>query len=415
MRYNAVMAKIGNPDKKFLKVENETRFFVWFMTFVLVGVSIFTISQNPKLQKPGWLVLFTGLMILHIALHWALGSILLYRRGAFGYVVVQSLLAFSITYLANNQMLIWALYMALIGEGIGFLGLNRWGLLHTAYFLILSLSNYFIITGGENLFLWAAGILPAALFVGIYVTLYLRQFEARAQAQDLSKSLEEANRQLSAYAAQVEDLTLLAERQRMARELHDTLSQGLAGLILQLEAADAHLANARLERARLIVQQTMERARLTLADARKAIGDLRQEAVEPEALAPALRQEVERFAQDTGISCELQFEPSQDIPAGLHDTILRTVSEGLSNIARHARAQKTAVMISVKGQMLQVEIRDDGIGFDPRSAFSQSGHYGLVGLRERAQLVGGTLEVGSRVRGGTILSLRLPLHGGNDA
>lgn len=415
MRYNEGMAQVRNPKQPILKVENETRFFVWFMTFVLVGVSILAVRQNPMLQKPGWLVLFAGLMILHIVLHWMLGWILRYRRGALGYVIVQSLLAFGIIYLSNNAMLIWALYMALIGEGIGFLGLTRWGLLHTGYYLLLSMGNYWIITGGVDLFLWGVALLPAVVFVGIYVTLYLRQFEARAQAQDLLKSLEDANRQLSEYAAQVEDLTLLAERQRMARELHDTLSQGLAGLILQLEAADAHLANARPERARLIVQQTMERARQVLADARKAISDLRQGAVEPEAFSLALRQEVERFTRDTGIICDCQFEPSLDIPAKLHDPVLRTVSEGLTNIARHARAKKAFVSVAIQDQMLQVEVMDDGIGFDPRSAFSQAGHYGLVGLRERAQLAGGRLEVDSRVGGGTTLILRLPLHGGNDA
>ena len=409
------MKKNGKGKQQFLKVENETRFFVWFMTFVLGGISILSILQNTKLHKPGWLVLFVGLMIVHIALHWMLGTILQSRRGTIGYVVVQSLLAFSIVYLANNTMMIWGLYMALIGEGIGFLGLNRWGLLHSGYYLILSLGNYWIITGGVDLFLWSVALLPAVLFVGIYVTLYLRQFEARAQAQDLLKNLEEANKQLSAYAAQVEDLTLLSERQRMARELHDTLSQGLAGLILQLEAADAHLANARPERARLIVQQTMERARLTLAEARKAIGDLRQETAEPEDLVPVLRVEVERFTQETGIPCELQFDSSDEIPARFFEPVLRAVSEGLSNITRHAQAQKSIVKISAEDQWLRVEIRDDGIGFDPRSGFSQVGHYGLVGLRERAQLVGGTLDIESRVGGGTALVLKLPLNGENHA
>jgi NarL family two-component system sensor histidine kinase YdfH len=409
------MKKNVEGKQQFLKVENETRFFVWFMTLVLVGISILSILQNPKLHKPGWLVLFVGLMIVHIALHWMLEAILQSRRGTIGYVVVQSLLAFSIVYLANNTMMIWGLYMALIGEGIGFLGLTRWGLLHSGYYLILSLGNYWIITGGVDLFLWSVALLPAVLFVGIYVTLYLRQFEARAQAQELLKNLEAANRQLSAYAAQVEDLTLLAERQRIARELHDTLSQGLAGLILQLEAADAHLANAHPDRARLIVQQTMERARLTLAEARKAIGDLRQEAVEPDDLAPALRREIERFTQETGTSCELQLDHMDDIPARFFEPVLRTVSEGLTNIARHAQAHKVSVKISTKDDRLWVEIRDDGIGFDPRSAFNQGGHYGLVGLRERAELVGGTLDIESQVGGGTVLTLRLPLHGDKDA
>src|SRR5690606_37880015 len=87
--------------------------------------------------------------------------------------------------------------------------------------------------------------------------------------------LETAHRQLAAYAAQVESLTLSNERQRMARELHDTLSQGVAALVLQLEAANAHLQNGRHDRAAGIIDLSLRRARNTLAESRAAIDDLR--------------------------------------------------------------------------------------------------------------------------------------------
>jgi len=103
-------------------------------------------------------------------------------------------------------------------------------------------------------------------------------FKPGKTVAELLAELESANRQLTEYAARVEDLTIAAERQRMARELHDTLSQGLAGLILQLEAADAHLAADRPERARGILEQSMEKARGTLKEARQVIDDLRQPA-----------------------------------------------------------------------------------------------------------------------------------------
>src|SRR5512141_2059623 len=97
-------------------------------------------------------------------------------------------------------------------------------------------------------------------------------------------------KQLTEYAAQVEDLTIANERQRIARELHDTLSQGLAGLILQLEAADAHLSNKNSEQAQTIVTNAMAQARVTLADARHAIDDLRQSSRDD--LDSALRLEI---------------------------------------------------------------------------------------------------------------------------
>ena len=415
MRYNANMTKANEASNRIRKIENEPRFFVWFMTLILVGMSIWSIAQAPRLRQPAWAVLFVGLMILHIALHWGLERIMKLPHRTTWYVIVQGILAFSITYLSNNIGMIFCLYMALIGEGIGFLGLNRWGLLTTGFYLILSLGNYNIISGIENTIWWAVGLLPMVVFVGFYVTLYIRQFEARDRAQKLLEELEAANRQLSEYTAQVEDLTLLAERQRMARELHDTLSQGLAGLILQLEAADAHLANNRPERARAIVQQTMERARLTLGDARKAIGDLRQGWTEAGDLRSGVSQEVERFTQATGIPCELQLNPADDIPHKLFEPVLRAISEGLTNIARHAQAHQAHVTLCAAGGWLEVEIWDDGCGFDPQAGVGKSGHYGLLGMRERARLVEGTLEIESQPGSGTTLRLKLPLNGENNA
>ncbi len=172
--------------------------------------------------------------------------------------------------------MIFALFMGLIGEAIGLLRITRWGLLAMAYYLVLAMVNFVLITDISQLGGWLLGAIPLVLFVVIYVTLYIRQHEAREQAQNLLKELEAANQQLSEYAAQVEDLTIATERQRLARDLHDTLSQGLAGLILQLEAVDANLKNERQDRAVEILQQSMEHARATLADARLAISDLRE-------------------------------------------------------------------------------------------------------------------------------------------
>ena len=247
------------------------------------------------------------------------------------------------------------------------------------------------------------------LFAGafIYVVLYTRQAQAREQAQSLLVELEAANRQLADYAAQVEDLTIASERQRMARQLHDTLSQGLAGVILQLEAADAHLTMGRPERAQGILQQTMGQARATLSDARRAIGDLRQVQNGPEDLVEALRDEVDHFTRATGIPCELEIDLAEAVPPALGETVLRSVSESLSNIARHANAHRACLRLSSLDGQLLVEVRDDGGGFDPLAV--QAGHYGLLGMRERARLVGGSMEIDSAPGAGTVITLHLPL------
>jgi two-component system, NarL family, sensor histidine kinase YdfH len=195
----------------------------------------------------------------------------------------------------------------------------------------------------------------------------------------------------------------------MARELHDTLAQGLAGLVLQLEAADSHLSSQNHERAQQIVQQAMQRARTTLADARKAIDNLRAETSTAGDLAAALHAEAQLFENLTGADCSLEISLPDTIPAAVGMHALRTVSEGLSNIARHAQAKHAWVCLIHDDRFLQVTVRDDGVGLPQDADRMGSGHYGLLGMRERARLAGGTFEYSSQAGAGTTLILRLPL------
>jgi NarL family two-component system sensor histidine kinase YdfH len=351
------------------------------------------------------LVLFTVLMVVHITLHWLSMRVLKWGRVAV-YLVVQSVLAFAIVSLGGSIGPLLAVYMGLIGETIGLLQEQpRWRIVAVVAFLGLSLLNYILQVSRTQWYWWFLAMLPMTFFVIVYVVLYSRQAEARMQAQKLLRELEGANHQLTEYVARVEDLTIAAERQRMARELHDTLSQGLAGLILQLEAADAHLAANHPERARSILEQSMEKARGTLRDARQAIDDLRQPAGRDLAEAAAL--EAERFTQATGVACELMIELKTAILERVAETAIRAISEGLTNIARHARASNVTLRLSELGTELEIEIRDDGIGFDPQAV--QPGHYGLLGMRERLRLAGGRLDIQSEAGQGTCLLIRLLL------
>ncbi len=379
--------------------------FFLILTAAFVFVYFQDVFSNPALHEPGRLILFTVLMIVHIGLHWLCIRVLRWGQVAV-YLAVQSALAFSIVTLGGSIGPLLALYMGLVGETIGLLrGKPRWMYIAVAAILGLSLLNYFLQVSRSEWYWWFLVMLPMTFFVIVYVVLYSRQAEARVQAQKLLQDLEGANRQLTEYADRVEDLTIAAERQRMARELHDTLSQGLAGLILQLEAADAHLAASHPERARSILEQSMEKARDTLKEARQAIDDLRQPAGGD--LAEAIEHEAERFTQATGIDCEPLIELKAAIPESASETAIRAISEGLTNIARHAQARNVILHLSEVGGEFEIEIRDDGAGFDPNQV--QSGHFGLLGMRERVRLAGGQLEVKSEAGKGTCIQIRLPL------
>ena len=388
--------------------DQDYRVFFVFMTLVMIGMYILALVENPALLQPGLIILFTGLMILHVVLHWmlVLSPVLHTPKRRTLYILGQGLLAFIITYLSQNIGMVFALYMALIGEVLGILGLSRWGILAALYYLSLSLINFLLLNDMGGALVWLLTIIPVVIFVGMYVTLYLRQTEAREKAQALAEELETANRQLTRYAAEVEDLTIANERQRMARELHDTLSQGLAGLILQLEAADAHLANNQQGKAQSIITNAMAQARATLADARRAIDDLRRPA--PDNLDSALRQEVSGFTNATGIPVELHLVPTLPLSDSVKETAIRTVAEALSNIAHHAKAQHVVVDVLLKDEQLSISVQDDGVGFDTSAI--PSGHYGLLGIQERVRLVNGCFEIESETGKGTIVTIQIPLN-----
>ncbi len=400
------MKKRPLPFLNYLQFHDERLFFL-LLTLIQGAIYVFSLISSPDLRQPARFIPFTLLMNVHIALYWLSPWVQKNPRWLVGYFLLQGGVAFSACMLGNNLALVFGLYTGLVGLSFGMLSGSRWVMPALAYYLVLSLVNFGILANWTNSYWWLIGMLPSTTFTVIYVKLYNRQSEARARAQALLEELETANRQLSEYAARVEDLTIANERQRMARELHDTLSQGLAGLILQLEAVDAHLANNRPERARDIVRQTMERARFTLTEARQVIDDLRHDIpLNPE---EAVRREIDRFTQSTGIACNLEIALAGAIPAEIVETVVRAVSESLTNIARHAQASVVSICIRAQDSELVTEILDDGIGFDPTAI--QAGHYGLLGMRERVRLAGGRFEVSSRPGQGTRLAIQLPISG----
>jgi NarL family two-component system sensor histidine kinase YdfH len=234
------------------------------------------------------------------------------------YLVVQGLLSFGITVLGDNIGLAIGLYMMMIGEALGALGFNWRGFLAMAYFLALSAINFLMQLGFTEFGAWVIPVVSASVFVIIFVWLFDRQNKAREEAQNALRELDATHRQLAEYAAQVEDLTLANERQRMARELHDTLAQGLAGLVLQLEAIDSHLSRGNTVKAQTITQQAMDRARSALADARRAIDDLRSGEMPEVDLETALREETDRFTAASGIPCELSIVLPSSLPDGVN-------------------------------------------------------------------------------------------------
>jgi len=405
---------IGHPDEDVRRV---WPFFI-MLTVAMLFIFIWSVNDSPRLRSsPALLAVFTVLMISYVVLFWLSPRWAERRPHAIIYLMVQSALAFTLVMIVQNVAMIFGVFAALVGVSVGMLGRTRSLVVAIALEMALSAVCFVLIAGSVSLGVWLLGTGPAVVFIVIYVTMYVREIEARSRAQALSQDLTAANRQLTEYAAQVEDLTLANERQRMARELHDTLSQGLAGLVLQLEAIDSHLSRGNTVKAQAITQQAMERARSTLADARRAIDDLRSGDLAEIDLETAVREEADRFTAASGLPCELSIELPASLPDEVRECALRVINEALTNIARYAQAQHVTVSLrsipypqsgGMAGRRsLNIEVRDDGVGFD--LAQIGAGHYGLIGLRERARLIGGTLNIESAPGQGTTLRVCLPI------
>jgi len=396
---------VDTSSNPLTKVEQDYRLFTWFLTLVVVVMYIWALTENLSLRQPLTFFLFTFLVAVHVILHWQIEKIIVTPRVFPVYSLVQGGLAFIICWLAGLEAMVFTLFMALIGEAVGMFGLTRRALLASAFFLALNMLSLNQITSLVAAGWSLLGIIPILVLTLIYTILYKRQAEAREQAQNLAGELESTNRQLAEYAAQVEDLSIANERQRMARELHDTLSQGLAGLILQLEAADAHLINQHNDKAQSIIGNAMEQARLTLADARRAIDDLRKPSSDD--LDSALRLELDRFTSATGIPVRFHPVPTPPLPDPVKETLIRALAEALTNIAHHAQARNVEVHLRMKDKSLSLTIQDDGQGFDPSAI--PSGHYGILGIKERIRLVNGTFEIQSENGKGALLKVEIPL------
>jgi NarL family two-component system sensor histidine kinase YdfH len=383
--------------------------FFLVLYLVLGGGYVAALVADPSLRQPARLVLLTALVVGHGVLYWISEPYAGRRRWWPAYFPVQIALIFGIGLMIPGHWLLIALTMALVGQAAGALWPELRLIAVIAVICCALLIVNLILAWGTEAAVQFLPVLALILaFVLVYVVLYGRQAQARQHAQDLLRELETTHRQLRTYAERVEELTISRERERMARELHDTLAQGLAGLILQLEAADGHLEQGDSAAAQVVVQQAMRRARTALDEARRAIQALRAATLEERSLVDALGREVEQFAERTGTRAVLDIGARPpEVSAETAQDILRIVQESLSNVARHAEADHVLVRLAGTAEVLHVLVRDDGVGFDPADAADRPGCLGLAGMRERAQHMGGSLTVESKQGRGTTVELRI--------
>jgi signal transduction histidine kinase len=243
------------------------------------------------------------------------------------------------------------------------------------------------------------GFLVAGIFVVLITRVAVNEQHLRAEKEALVTKLSEVNQQLRSFALQVEELAATKERNRLAREIHDSLGHHLTTIHVQLQAAKAVLhqdtakAEVALEKARTLTQDA-------LSDVRRSVAALRTlERPLPEALASLAK---ETSAAGTPTELSVSGTPRQLGPH-VEGSLYRIAQEGLTNVRKHAQATQCTVTLRYQPQMIELSIEDNGVGTS-----DSSGGFGLLGVRERVALLNGELQINTAPQRGLKLQVSVP-------
>lgn len=285
--------------------------------------------------------------------------------------------------------------------------------------------------------IYAAGY----LFFGVVTNALMQARLSQRQNAILLGELQAKNRQLEEYAAQVETLAAVEERNRLAREMHDTIGHRLTTAAVQLEGAQ-RLAGREPERAAAMIGAGRQQVRDALQDLRQTVGRLREPVEIELSLPQALRRLAANFQEATGLPVHLELpEDACTVTPAQRLALYRTAQEGLTNVQRHAAAQHAWLRLQCSPEGILLQVMDDGAGVagggmadgmaaggnagdgmagggpacpplrDAGNGLPQGSGFGLAGLRERAAQLRGSITLSERPGGGTILAIQLPIEG----
>jgi signal transduction histidine kinase len=339
-------------------------------------------ATAPAGRRLIWLVLEVGLCFAIVRTH---GTLI---RPAFAYLVpaCRALPMFGERRGLLLGLLIWPAYILNVG-------LDVWpDRLH-------EYPNYLLIL----LVVWAAAVIP--------VFASLKQAAARRHVEGLYAELRAAHEELAALHQRAREAAVAEERNRLAREIHDTLAHYLTVVNVQLEAAEK-LASNQPARSLESVGRARRLTLQCLQEVRRSVGALRAASIEDLALPRALAQLTREFAESTGIDVSLDLGDTVTVRLSpeTSQALYRTVQEGLTNVQRHAHASRAQVTLTAPNGAVTLRVEDNGVGPSSQNEDADGGGFGLIGLRERVALLGGHLDFGPGRDGGSCLAITLPVE-----
>lgn len=407
--------------REFDRAERREEAVISALPFLLLAASaLISLLQLGELACPVPVLVLTGACAVWL-LGWVVAGPVLRGRPTAAGIHVAGLMGMSA---ALVLLAPWYGIFALTGYLLGYASLRGaaqlLGALATSAIMAVAYLGGLARIEPDEVWLWLAiTVLSTALAVAAYRLTDAAEQRADTQRRALA-ALEEAHRRLQetteANAAlqaqlleQARESGTLAERQRVAREIHDTIAQGLAGILAQLQAAGPDLPRTSPVRERLDVAERL--ARESLVEARRTVRALGPEQLERGTLEEALTEVARGWSADRALPAELSTRgEARPLAAPVEAALLRIAQEALANVAKHAQARRVELSLLYAPQRIVLEVRDDGIGFDPETVQGRrtDGGYGLAGMRRRLEELGGRLVVDASPGAGAALCATVP-------
>jgi len=337
-----------------------------------------------------WLVVASGSVrykILYLTAQYILGMTILHFARGNGWLAILPLVSHSVVLFSPREAVVPCL-LILLG---------------------ISWNTSQMMTGWVPFFQSALIFGSIVLFAAVFTNLAMREARAREDIERLAFQLEKANRELQAYAAKAEEMFAIKERNRLAREIHDGLGHYLTAMNMQSKVISVLVEKDQVQ-AQQAIGKLQETILSALADVRHSVAALRSDGITgrhiPEALIPLITE-----SRQSGLPTELtvQGEPRPLSPA-LELALYRAVQEGLTNIQKHARATQVTICLEYRAQKILLRVEDNGRGaaVNVDDLRGTGNGYGLFGLQERVQLLGGEMRIETGPGAGFRFEIVLP-------
>ncbi|MCG7337782.1 sensor histidine kinase [Staphylococcus sp. ACRSN] len=379
--------------------ESKLPVLTWILITYLGAIILQTI-ENPLIINS---ILFT---ILIFGIYLLYSSIYFFKKNIpYMYIIIMNILILVASMLMDEAMpaILIGLYSLLIGQSVSLYS-EKWKIIIHLISSLFIICFMILITGNShNLFMYLIILIPIMTSVLGFSFMFYKQVNAKLEIEHTLNEIELAYQQ-------VEYLTLLNERQRLARDLHDTLAQGVAGYIMQLEALENYLNNNDIKKSKEIVKYSKSTARETLNEAREAIDNLRLQSSSTINYSQSLNDYIEHKISNENFEYKINIQDIDTISPFIFEHIKKIIGESIANIKKHAQAHCIKIDIQRnKSSEIWVRVEDDGVGFEVDSIKHLKNNYGLEGLKERVEILDGKINIFSTKGKGTIINVILPI------